>query len=416
MCVILCGVFSPISYATDDATYFDYYNEGYLLPSPDFPNRESLPYGDDTCVYDFPFYSGTSNIGVFRVYIKRDLYSGSGVSAYNGASTVFVDNESGTYPAFEILFTSPNIIYTQTYYYNGSGSVTSWGSVSQSPYVKQKDGKTYNFGVKTGNVSGSTRVSGYYSGSIISTDPCYYGGRDLKSLLDAGIFSNAPADERPAYSSTYYLRSASKSYPTSNDISSKSLSDSIDESNTQVIAEIKAQSEAQITAIDNASKEITGAIEANGEKLDDINGSVQENGEKLDNIEAEVKSLPEKIIDGIKGLFIPSEEAMISIRDKWDALMAERFGALYQAGSFISDFAENFRNYGTKRYLSFPEVTVTLAGTEFSFGGWSNVSMIPLKFQTIIDNYLKPIIGIVATFAFVVMLRNKFDKIVGDNT
>ncbi len=263
---IFISMFIPAS-AASDASFWDYYNEGYLVPSPDYPNRESLPYGDDTAVYEFKKHYSDSEAEVYRVYIRRDLYSGSEVSAYNGMSIVFVDNKTGTYPNFEILMTSPATIFTQSFRYNySSGSITYWSSVNTVPYTKESNGKIYQFGVKTGQISNSG-VIGKWSGVVAATDPCYYGGRDLKSLVTAGILSKAPSDELPAYSGVYHLTAQTMSYPTSNDISSKAIANSIDESNAKVIAEIKAQSQQQITAINNAASKIEGAIT---EAVDDI--------------------------------------------------------------------------------------------------------------------------------------------------
>lgn len=208
VCVLLFALFSVTSYAAgDNASYWDYYNEGYLAPSPDFPNLEALPYGSDTCIYDFKFYNNQNSTGVFRIYIKRDLYNGNGVSAFNGASVVFADNGATPYPAFQILYSSPNIVYTQTYHYdNLSGNITYWSDVSQGSGTMRRDGKTCNYGVLTGYISGAYYKAGYFTGSIGSTDPIYYGGRDFVSLFDSGFYYDAPADERNQYNANFYLR------------------------------------------------------------------------------------------------------------------------------------------------------------------------------------------------------------------
>ena len=248
-------------------SYWDYYNQGMIYPSPDYPNRESLPYGSDTAVYEFKQHYSSTETYVYRIYIRRDLYDGSAVSAFNGLSVVFVDSATGTYPNFEILATSPATIFYQNYRYNNStGVVSNWSSVETSPYTKESAGRIYQFGVKTGQISNSY-VQGKWSGVVYATDPCYYGGRDLRSLCLSGALSNAPADQLPAYNGTYHLTSRTLSYPTSNDISSRDISNSIDESNAKVVAQIKAESEKQITAINNAASQIEGAIT---QAVDDI--------------------------------------------------------------------------------------------------------------------------------------------------
>lgn len=134
----------------------------------------------------------------------------------------------------------------------------------------------------------------------------------------------------------------------------------------------------------------------------------------LKDIKDSIVNLPELIMEKIKGLFIPTEEDMTEIKDKFDLLMKERFGALYEAGSIISDFVEAFTYQGEKTSVSFPMVEIFLAGDLFVFGGWE-VDLVPYGFTSIIG-VLKGLIGIVCTLLFVVMLRNKFNKIVGDHT
>ena len=263
----LFTVFVILGSAASEPSYWDYYNQGMIYPSPDYPNREALPYGDDTAVYEFKQHYSSSETLVFRIYIRRDLYDGSAVSAFNGATVVFVDEGSGTYPDFEILHASPATIFTQTYRYNNStGVVSNWSSVSTSPYTKESAGRIYQFGVKTGQIS-SSYSQGKWSGVVYATDPCYYGGRDLRSLVLSNALVNAPSDQLPAYSGVYHLTSKTLSYPTSNDISSKNIANSIDESNQKVVEQIKAESEKQITAINNAASKVEGAIT---QAVDDI--------------------------------------------------------------------------------------------------------------------------------------------------
>lgn len=274
--------------AASDATFWDYYNMGFMIPSPDYPNRESLPYGDNTAVYEFKKFYSDDEAEIYRIYIRRDLYSGSEVSAYNGMSIVFADNNSGTNPNFEILSTSPATIFYQTFRYKYStGEVTYWSGVTSSPYTKESSGKIYQFGVKSGKLT-STQQLGYWVGTVAGTDPCYYGGRDLRSLSLAGLMTSVPADLKPAYNAIYHLTGITMSYPTSNDISSRDISDSIDESNEKVIAQIKAESDRQITAINNASSQIQSGI---NNAASQIEGAITEAVDDLINAGSDMPTL-----------------------------------------------------------------------------------------------------------------------------
>lgn len=125
-----------------------------------------------------------------------------------------------------------------------------------------------------------------------------------------------------------------------------------------------------------------------------------------------ITELPERIWDyieiGLKNLFVPSEDDIVAIQDDWDTLLRDRFGALYQAVDMITDYADAFVEQ-EKSTITFPSVSIPLAGSNFVFGGWE-VKVIPDGFGFLVDA-LKMVISIVCTFAVVNMLRNRFERI-----
>lgn len=418
--VLLCFVFLfdlclISSYGAEfEILDYDYQSNGYFIPAPDFPNSESLPYGTDTLIYEIhvPAYNG---VAYCRFYLKKDLYNGSEVSAFNGATTCFV-TENGKFEAF---VASPSTVYYQFYYILDDGSCY-FDEVLKAPYYKTKNGKTYNYVVFSGNYANDT--VGYYDGTIVSNASCYYGGRDLKSLLDTDLISQAPTDELPAYTSTWFITAYTMSYIPASVASNIDLEASLQSGNQLIVDSV---SELKVTmqsvndsVIENGEKldDINDSVQENGEKLDGIFEELQENGHKLDTLNATLEETPNKIIEGIKGLFIPTEEEMIAIKDKFDLLMKERFGALYEAGTIVSDISELFNsNVSNKTYITFPTVKLNLAGSVFEFGGW-NVKLIPSSKFNDLFSALKIIVSILATFSFVFMLRDKFSKLLGDNT
>jgi len=130
----------------------------------------------------------------------------------------------------------------------------------------------------------------------------------------------------------------------------------------------------------------------------------------FDNIVNAVVNLGNTILDGIKSLFIPSEEDITNMKDKWDTLLSDRFGALYQVASVIADYASSFTEQ-SKNTITFPSISIPLAGSTFEFGGWE-VKVVPEGFDIIFDT-LKMITSILATFLFINGLKNRFDKIMG---
>ena len=128
-----------------------------------------------------------------------------------------------------------------------------------------------------------------------------------------------------------------------------------------------------------------------------------------------ITELPTKIVNGItngiKSLFIPTEESIQEIKAKFESLLAQRFGAAYEAGALVDDFVSAFTYENNKPTITFPEVTVNLVGTDFTFGGW-NVDIIPKGLEMLLDA-LKLISNIVCTFLFVNALKKRFEGVVG---
>ncbi len=131
----------------------------------------------------------------------------------------------------------------------------------------------------------------------------------------------------------------------------------------------------------------------------------------LSNIKDAITNLPQLIADGIKGLFIPNEQTMVEIKESWSQLLEERFGAIYQAGDIISEFAENFTYKGEKNTIEVPSTTINLGVVDFTLGGWT-VQLVPDKFKFLIDA-LKGIIGVTFTLFFVITMKRKYDKVMG---
>lgn len=137
--------------------------------------------------------------------------------------------------------------------------------------------------------------------------------------------------------------------------------------------------------------------------------------DRVKDIAAGITQLPSKIVngikDGLKDLFIPSEDDVSSMRDKFDSLMADRFGAIYEAGSIIADYAGNMTEQAEKETIEVPELTVNLADSDFTFGGYE-VEVVPERFDFLVT-ILKGVLDIICTFAFIGGMRKRYDSVMG---
>lgn len=125
-----------------------------------------------------------------------------------------------------------------------------------------------------------------------------------------------------------------------------------------------------------------------------------------------ITNLPQKIGEMISGLFVPSEESMTGIKDQWDELLSQRFGAVYEVSNVVLGSWDNVMNAQETATINFPSATISLPeGEEFTFGGY-DVQIVPDRFQSILT-IVKTAIGGVCTFAFINGLRKRYDEVMG---
>lgn len=129
-----------------------------------------------------------------------------------------------------------------------------------------------------------------------------------------------------------------------------------------------------------------------------------------------ILNLPNLLVEGIKNLFLPSQENVNDFRNKMESLLRDRLGPAYEATEVIEDFAYSFGNSpatldenSAPATLDFPEFTVNLAGADFTIGGWE-VQIIPDGFEDIVA-ILKTVVNMVCTLAFVNALRNRLEGV-----
>lgn len=172
---------------------------------------------------------------------------------------------------------------------------------------------------------------------------------------------------------------------------------------------------ATLSAIEDSSRtmtQVTTKLNQISNKLDANQQEEEKQTGLLQNIVSDIKELPSNIANEIKEatkeLFIPDAQDIADQKDQWDELLADRFGAVYEAGSIASDIAEAFVPGETQEIITFPATSFDLAGAEFVFGGWE-IDVVPDGFEFAIDT-LKMIINIACTLLFVNALKNRFEN------
>lgn len=139
-------------------------------------------------------------------------------------------------------------------------------------------------------------------------------------------------------------------------------------------------------------------------------------GNTLSDVWNSITALPEQIWgfieSGLQSLFVPDEETMSGFKDRFDQLLQDKFGAIYEVCSLITSFFDGIESADTTDTINIPETTINLPDdATFTFGGY-DVKIVPDGFTVVVDA-LKLIIGISCTVAFVNGLRKRYDEVMG---
>lgn len=116
------------------------------------------------------------------------------------------------------------------------------------------------------------------------------------------------------------------------------------------------------------------------------------------------------ILDGLSDLFVPTEEFLVSFRDKFDVLFSERFGAVYQSAVLVDDLYDGLTESDEQDSIHFPSTTLSFEDTDFTFGGY-DVKVVPEGFEFLAE-ICKKAISIVCTILFVNGLKKRYEELI----
>lgn len=136
----------------------------------------------------------------------------------------------------------------------------------------------------------------------------------------------------------------------------------------------------------------------------------------LQNVFNSITELPQKlwniISDGLKSLFIPSEDYLVQFKEDLDSMLEEKLGAVYQVIDITMNSWDKIKDSDATNTINFPKVEIALlGGDKFSFGGY-DVKIVPDGFSFIIES-IKLIVGICASLLFINGLRKRYDEVMG---
>lgn len=105
------------------------------------------------------------------------------------------------------------------------------------------------------------------------------------------------------------------------------------------------------------------------------------------------------ILDGLQGLFVPSEEDILELKDKYDALLQERLGFVYEAFSWVvqsaSDVLRMIQDGGEYEFV-FPGVSFPMNGETITI-----VEETPVSLDNELMDVIRPVLGTIVSFVCV---------------
>lgn len=152
----------------------------------------------------------------------------------------------------------------------------------------------------------------------------------------------------------------------------------------------------------------TTASGGSGGGSTEINVNVDVDMDETNGLLGDIADLLGGIVDGIKNLFIPDDEALEEFSEDLSDLLEDHLGGIYEAADLIAGIWDQFDNVSASSSIYIPPCNVPLAGSTLTLGDWT----VPLKVDgmpQILYSSLAWIIDFIATASFLNMCRKKLE-------
>lgn len=116
------------------------------------------------------------------------------------------------------------------------------------------------------------------------------------------------------------------------------------------------------------------------------------------------------LVDALKSLFIPSNDAMQAEFDKFKLLFEQRFGFVYQMSDFLVTTVKSFVSAfssGSAYTFVFPGVSVNLSGEEYELIPSTQVDM-----DNALMAVITPVLGTIVSLVSVIMVYHKAEDLI----
>lgn len=402
--VLLCGICLsglcvPVS-AADDTQMYSY--NGVELPALPEWDKETYPVAI-ICYFSFlqkyqlrvcsEFVYQIDSDGSYDVGVLNYMsFVSSGVDSWSGSSSVsdgplWITDVGSDY----ILWTNTDILYEDGTVATAASEPVPVGGTSGTMEIQSSQilDDSASFVISVSDLASTESI--YSIKAVLSS-----AGTEVKSTV---------TDTFAGTSNEMHLTVANLEPETAYDISFILQKNGTD---TTITASTSFTTLAGSGAGEGETPDYTG-------QLNEIQISVDNVGTKLDGVQEtltetkeEITSLPEKIAtsitEGVKGLFIPSLDDFTDVQYKYQEMLSEKLGFIWQAFdllmTFFSDLQTNLES-GEAYEFTFPGVKVPINGEEFVF-----IAETPVSLENELMDVLRPVLGTIVSIVCVTVFVN----------
>lgn len=159
-----------------------------------------------------------------------------------------------------------------------------------------------------------------------------------------------------------------------------------------------------VSGVDPAT-ENTGLLRGIIEFLQTIVNGIKSIGQAIVELPGKIVN---GIIEGLKSLFIPSEDDITEIKTNYETLLSERLGFVWQVGEWIVNFGQSVISAITSNedyIFIFPGVTVNLPEGEFTI-----IPETPVSLDNAAMDVIRPVLGTIVSLVCVIAFVNTAER------
>lgn len=133
---------------------------------------------------------------------------------------------------------------------------------------------------------------------------------------------------------------------------------------------------------------------------DGITGVASSIASGFGNVINAITSLPGLIVDGIKNLFIPSQQDLETLKANYETMLEEKLGFVWQVGDWLTSFANTMISAftgGTSYTFEFPGISFSMNGETHEIVPAQTVSL-----ENAFMSVMRPVLGTAVSFICII--------------